>query len=88
MKAKAIVYRGIEFIKLADLPVNQQTLLQHARSPERIKILMDGKILENCIQYGEYTHWFNSVYKNSVAPIETKPAQNAAFQIKIALDKA
>ena len=88
MKAKAQIYRGIEFINVSDLPANQQLLLRRMQEPERIKILMDGKILENCIQYGEYTHWFNSVYKNSVAPIETKPAQNAAFQIKIALDKA
>lgn len=88
MKAKATAYRGIEFISVTDLPVNQQVLLQHASKPDRIKILMDGKILSNCIQYREYADWFNNVYKSSVAPTETKPAQNEAFTIKIALNKA
>jgi hypothetical protein len=67
MKAKAKVYKGIEFISVSELPANQQLLLQHAQDPERIKIMLDGKILENCIQYREYNHWYTTVYNQSVA---------------------
>ena len=83
MKAKAIAYRGIEFINISDLPANQQLLLLHAQEPERIKILMDGKILENCIQYREYGVWYATVYTQSVA-VPVRAIQEEAFQISVA----
>jgi hypothetical protein len=83
MKAKAKVYKGIEFISVSELPANQQLLLQHAQEPERIKIMLDGKILENCIQYREYTHWYTTVYNKSVALPATSSVQEKAISAKI-----
>jgi hypothetical protein len=88
MKAKAKFFRGIEFICVSDLPAGQQLLLQHAREPERIKILMDGKILNNCIQYTGYCSWFTAVYERSVYPEKLNPVKEEAFVLKIALTKA
>lgn len=87
MKAKAKIYRGIEFISVSDLPTSQQLLLQHTEEPERIKILVDGAILGNCIQYTEYEKWFTSVYKKSVA-LGSNPVKEEAFQLKVSLQKA
>lgn len=70
MKAKARYYKGIEFVVLAELPANQRILLESTPSePERIKILIDGKITEDCIQYKHYTEWYSLVYATSVAPV-------------------
>ena len=86
MKAKAKVYKGIEFIGFTDLPVNQQRLLEHAQEPERIKILIDGKIIENCFHYREYSQWYTAIYSQSVAPVMT-PVEEA-IEIKVSLQKA
>ena len=86
MKAKAKIYRGIEFISISELPTNQQLLLQHNQEPQRIKILFEGKILKNCIQYSEYDNWYSSVYKKSVATtVATKPVKEKAFQLNVSL---
>jgi hypothetical protein len=82
MKAKAKVYKGIEFITVNELPTSQQLLLEHNSETERIKILFEGKVLKNCIQYSEYDKWYSSVYKKSVATaVETNPVKEEAFQL-------
>jgi len=86
MKAKAQIYRGIEFINVSDLPANQQLLLRRMQEPERIKILMDGKMLDNCIQYKDYGVWYTSVYIQSVI-VPVKSIQEEVFQASVALNK-
>ncbi len=88
MKAKAKFYRGIQFISMSELPADQQLLLQHAQHPERIKILLEGKILSNCIQYNAYSDWYATVYKRSVAVSKSKTEQEQVFPVKLALGKA
>ena len=64
MKASATFYRGISFIQIHDLPSDQQVFLRSSpNNPERIKLLIDGKILDECILYAEYIEWFVNVYK-------------------------
>jgi len=88
MLAKAKFFRGIEFINVSELPGDQQLLLQHSRDPERIKILLDGKILSNCIQYREYCQWFSTVFERSILPVKVESLQKEAFSVKIAMSKA
>jgi len=88
MKAKATFYRGIEFICVSELPDNQQLLLQQVRDPERIKILMAGKILNNCIQYKAYCDWYTTVFERSIIPVKIKPVPEEVFPVNIALGKA
>jgi hypothetical protein len=88
MKSKAKFYKGIEFIHVSDLPVDQQLLLQHAREPERIKILIEGKIVSNCIQYKKYSEWVSTVYATPVAPAKVDSVKQEAVPVKIVLNKA
>lgn len=67
MKVKSRVYRGIEYVYLHDLPAEQQAIL-NGSALERIKILMDGVVME-CISYTVYSEWFKMVYKAPV-PVE------------------
>jgi hypothetical protein len=74
MKVKSRVYRGIEFVYLHDLPDGQRALL-NGSTPERIKILMDGVVME-CISYSAYTEWFKAVYKApKPIPEKSQPAE-------------
>lgn len=88
MKAKAKFYRGIEYVQVADLPTNQQILLQHANEPERIKILVDGKVVSNCIQYAAYSEWYTSVYATSVPSLKTETAKQEGLPVEITLRKS
>ena len=89
MKESKRVYRGIEFICIDELPADQQLLLQHAETPERIKILIDTTVLSNCIEYTHYSEWFSSVYKQSVATPEFQRAKEEVYHpsIEAALTK-
>lgn len=69
MKVQPTIYKGIEFVRLQELPADQQLLLQHNLQIERIKILIDDKITGDCIQYKDYSAWFISVFSKSVAPV-------------------
>jgi hypothetical protein len=88
MLAKAKIFRGIEFISVSELSGDQQLLLQHSRDPERIKILMDGKVLSNCIQYHEYCQWYSAVFKQSIVPVQPEIVHNELFPVTVALNKA
>ncbi len=71
MKVGPQSYRGIVFVCLEDLPPGQKILLESSPDyPERIKILIDNRTRNNCIQYKEYEQWYHAVYKRSVAPAE------------------
>ena len=71
MKIQATTYKGMEFVCLQDLPADQQTLLQHNDDVERIKILIDGKVSSNCIQYKDYAYWYAMIFMKSVSSVET-----------------
>lgn len=67
MKAKAKLFKGIEYVVIDELPANQQTLLNSSpEKPERIKILIENKVVGNCIQYKDYTEWFQTIYTAAV----------------------
>lgn len=69
MKVGPQSYRGIDFVREADLPVEQQAALRKTPdNPERIKILINGSIVENCIYYKDYERWYNETFGNE-APV-------------------
>jgi hypothetical protein len=90
MKVGPQSYRGIEFVRLEDLPSSQQILLNNSPDfPERIKILINNKTAESCIQYKDYEQWFYAVYKRSVAPAESLTHQPLnSVPVKLAFNKA
>lgn len=70
MKVQATTYKGIEFVSLQDLPADQQLLLQHNNEVDRIKILIDGKVSNHCIQYKDYSAWYANVFTKSVPSVK------------------
>lgn len=86
MKATSKFYKGIEYVVVNELPSEQQALLNQINI-EKIKILMDGKILSNCISYQEYSEWFHTVFKQRKP--ESKPVQKEVFtSVKVIFNKA
>lgn len=64
MKVSSSVYKGIQYVQVSTLPVEQRDRLLGTINKELfIKILVDGKIIVNCLQFKDYERWFESVYR-------------------------
>ena len=64
MKISSSVYKGIQYVQVSALPSEQRERLLGTINTELfIKILVDGKILGNCLQFKDYESWFENVYK-------------------------
>jgi hypothetical protein len=62
------IYRGIEYVQLDELPnAQRERLSQTLNNDLLIKIMIDGKIINDCLQYKDYSYWYNSVYKQNVS---------------------
>ncbi|MBL0741752.1 hypothetical protein [Chryseolinea lacunae] len=69
MKVKSTVYKGIEYVQVSALPKDQmEKLLQTINRELFIKILIDDKLVSNCIQFKDYETWFDHVYGLEVIP--------------------
>jgi hypothetical protein len=87
MMKESKVYKGIEYIRLDELPVAQRDLLVNTINKELIiKIMIDGKIINDCLQYREYSFWYNSVYKVRPVSADNAQAQPIEFNRKLALN--
>lgn len=92
MKADCKIFKGIEYVRLSELPpAQQEVLLKTIDHHLFIKILMDGVIVSNCLQYKDYAAWFENVYREQTARL-AQPCgkESSALKIdpKLALNKA
>lgn len=63
-------YKGIEYVQLEELPQTQREKLSQTMNRELlIKIMIDGRIVSNCIQFKDYAIWYNAVYKPQAVSI-------------------
>jgi hypothetical protein len=67
---KSKIYKGIEYIQLSELPqVQRESILQTINHELFIKIMIDGKIIDYCLQYKDYSSWFKNVFAaNAITP--------------------
>ena len=65
MKVKSTIYKGIEYIQINTLPKEQMDSLMKTINRELlIKILIDDKLVGNCLQFKDYESWFDLVYSS------------------------
>jgi len=64
MKVNSSIYKGIHFVQVNALPQDQKDKLLNTINRELlIKILIDGKLVGNCLQFKDYEIWFDNVYQ-------------------------
>ncbi len=57
------IYKGIEYVQLSELPASQREKLNETLNKDLfIKIMIDGQIVSECLQFKDYSYWYNSVY--------------------------
>jgi len=60
------VYRGIEYVRLGDLPAEEREQIKNwLGSDSIIKIKTDSELMIDCVQYKEYEQWFKTIYTNA-----------------------
>ena len=64
MKVNSTIYKGIEYVQVSSLPANQkERLLQTINHDLFIKIMVDDKLIGNCLLFKDYEIWFDNIYK-------------------------
>lgn len=59
----AEVYKGIEFIRISNLPAEQRTQIRATIDRSKIiKILKGKELLSDCIQVNDYTLWMKESF--------------------------
>jgi hypothetical protein len=59
-KMKPEVYKGISFVRLSNLPIDQKQVISQTEI-RKIKIKTDSSILADCVQYLDYENWYESM---------------------------
>lgn len=76
------IYRGIEFIRVSELPDNEQLQIKNwAVRQTIIKILTTEGLLTDCITYKNYKHWYDNIFTEAKSEEEVvkkkKPSANS-----------
>ena len=67
MKVNSTIYKGIEYVQVNALPQDQkEKLLQTINHDLFIKILVDEKLIGNCLLFKDYEIWFDNIYKPQI----------------------
>lgn len=57
------IFKGIHFIRVGNLPTEQQEFFKEwLPGDQLIKIMIEKKIFPDCVQYHHYNHWYDHVY--------------------------
>lgn len=84
---EAQIYKGIEFIQLADLPTDQQVSIREwASNDQIIKILKNDSLLTDCVQYKDYKYWFENVLQSETVTLTQKSPRKAS-SIRLAIGR-
>ncbi|HEY4652990.1 MAG TPA: hypothetical protein VIH22_00680 [Cyclobacteriaceae bacterium] len=76
------LYKGIEYVKLNELPEDQQRKIRESLNQELfIKILVNGELQLDCILYKDYSYWFDRVYSASQKAVPPERASAATEDI-------
>ena len=80
MKVVGEVYKGIEFVRISNLPIEQKELISNSTLNRKlIKIMKDETVLHDCLQYRDYQEWYEK-YKASNTPNTATSSQPIPLQ--------
>jgi hypothetical protein len=79
------IYKGIEYVQLNELPLTQREKITQSLSNELlIKIMIDGQIISDCLQYKDYSFWYNTVFKPKSESLTEPASPLGKFETKLA----
>lgn len=82
MKVSSSFYKGIQYIQVSSLPEEQrESLLTTINGDLFIKILVDGRVIGNCLQFKDYEKWFETVYRPTPVEGKTKAVPEGSAEL-------
>ncbi len=85
MRVESENYKGIEYVRVSNLPADQKENIKNSLAQDKvIKILKDGGVIEDCVQYTDYLSWFEAHHQGvMITNTRIQPASGAfKFSIK------
>jgi hypothetical protein len=80
MKVERKIYKGIEYVLVTDIPQPQrEQLLQTLSQDQIIKILIDGSVISQCLQYKDYSFWFDNIFRTRQQTVKEIVAEPMAM---------
>jgi hypothetical protein len=74
------IYKGIEYVQVSELPqLQREKLTQTLNQDLFIKIMIDGKIVSDCLQFKDYSFWYHSVYQPKAIAGEKVEIEEVTF---------
>jgi hypothetical protein len=86
MRVPSEIYKGIEYIRISSLPIDQKNHLHKSLNHKLIiNILKEKSLLNDCLQYQHYITWYENIYKTaiegkSIGVTAKSPALTLAFK--------
>lgn len=63
----AETYKGIDFVRISNLPEDQKTQIAHTIDQSKIiKILRGKELLPDCIQVNDYAAWMKDNFNRNI----------------------
>ena len=89
MKVDSKTFKGIEYVQVSELPQTQREILAQTINPDLyIKLLVEGKIISGCLQYKDYSKWYQDHYQSTISPAREQAVLPALdIQPNLALNK-
>lgn len=82
---KAEIYKGIEFVRISNLPSDEQEQIAVWSRGRKITILSEESLWRDCIQFRDYKEWYENHYQPNVKAhlqaetIKERPAPKRNF---------
>jgi hypothetical protein len=70
------IYRGIEFIRLSDLPDELKTeIMQWVDDQSLLKIKTNEELFRDCILTKDFEYWYRNIHQPASSPKTRKSAE-------------
>jgi hypothetical protein len=64
-------YKGIEFVRISNLPEDQKTLITRTIDQSKIiKILRGKELLSDCVQINDYDRWMSESFMKEAMNVQ------------------
>lgn len=84
MRVESELYKGIEYVRVSSLPEDQKEKIKTSLPRDKvIKILKDGSLIEDCIQYTDYLAWFEAHHQGVMITSSRTQPVSATFKFSI-----
>jgi hypothetical protein len=83
MRVDSEIYKGIEYVRISNLPADQKEKISISLHNDKIiKILKEGTLISDCIQYSDYLIWFEEHHQGVVLSA-SRPNPVGAFKFSV-----